>query len=461
LIGRYELLDELARGGMAIVYLARQVEPELIERPVVLKQLRGASSERLLRALSDEARTLTNVRHPNVVPILDVVEAEGELFLVLEHVDSVSLAELTSAASDAGERVPVAIASRIVCDTLAGLHAAHEAKSVRGVPLAIIHRDVSPQNVLVGADGVSRLIDFGIAKAEDREAPTTSTALKGKVGYFAPEQLQGLELDRRVDVFTAGIVLHELLAGRRLFRGSDHASAMMRVLLDEIPPVTTLRDDVPPELDAILERALARDRDSRYATAGELLEELARVVPPASSLEVARYVERVSPGLLARKRASLRALMATPVVRRRARRRELALGFAVAGLLGVAVVASLAVRHAPPLPAGASLGPSSSSIVMAQEPVALPQAIAPAATPSDSAAASVATAASASPHAVEAPSPHAMRRSQGDASTSQPPGAEPEPKTLPAQDRTPREVSPSGAPRLHANPYASSAAPKR
>jgi eukaryotic-like serine/threonine-protein kinase len=269
--------------------------------------------------------------------------------LVLEHVDGVSLATLSRAAVESGELMPVSIASRVMCDALAGLHAAHEARSIRGASLGIVHRDVSPQNVLVGADGVSRLIDFGIAKGEGREGVTTGAVLKGKVGYFAPEQLQGLEVDRRVDVFAAGIVLHELLVGRRLFRGEDHATVMMRVLIDEIPEVRSVRSDAPPALDDLLARCLSRDRDDRYPTAAELLEELARAAPPASAVEVARYVERLCGGSLEQRRAELRALVTAPAPgqARGRRARAALLGAFVIVLTGAAALAIVATAGTP------------------------------------------------------------------------------------------------------------------
>ncbi len=322
---------------MAVVYLARQVEPELIERPVVLKRLhedlRGDERSRTLLA---EARMLTHVRHPNVVPIIDVVATREEAFLVLEYVEGVSLARLWKAAQDAGEKIPVGVASRIMSDVLAGLHAAHEAKDMRGEPLGIIHRDVSPQNVIVGADGVSRLIDFGVAKSASGDAMSTSgSVIKGKVGYFAPEQIQGLTLDRRVDVFAAGVVLHEILTGRRLFRGDDHATILMRILIDEIPALPSIREDASADLDVVVTRALSRDRDDRPPTAAAFLEDLSHAAPPASPVEVSRFVERLCGVELDADRAELRGLVASPRTSTAKRSR-------VAPLAGVFVLAALA-----------------------------------------------------------------------------------------------------------------------
>jgi eukaryotic-like serine/threonine-protein kinase len=431
-LGRYELLAELARGGMGVVYLARQVSPEVIERPVVVKRLHGslATSEKLVRGLLDEARMLTHVRHPNVVPIIDVVEARSEAFLVLEHVDAVSLATLAEKTVEAGERMPPAIASRILGDVLAGLHAAHEAKNIRGVPLGIIHRDVSPQNVLVGADGVSRLIDFGIAKGAEREAgATTGAVLKGKVGYFAPEQLQEHEIDRRVDVFAAGVVLHEILVGKRLFGGDDHAKAMMRVLLGDIPLVSEVREGAPPALDSVLERALARHPDDRFATAAEFLEALTEAAPPASPIEVARWVERVCGAILESRRDELRTLVTAKSPSRRAPRRMLAFGALAALALGIAgVVAAKSSKPAErPAITETATSPSSSPAVMPSIAASLAPSIAPSA-PSSSAAEPVAT-----PAVAARPRPSAR-----------PMGTPPPTASSP---------SPSATSPLHVNPY--------
>src|SRR5262249_45360540 len=156
-----------------------------------------------------EARVCSVIRHPNVVPMIDVVDADGELFLVLEYVESLSLTELLRAAHDAQRPLSPAVVARIMADALAGLNAAHEAVDLRGVRLDVIHRDVSPQNIIVGVDGSSRLIDFGIAKAASRISVTNSNVLKGKLRYMSPEQIRQKTLDQRSDIFAAGAVLFE------------------------------------------------------------------------------------------------------------------------------------------------------------------------------------------------------------------------------------------------------------
>jgi tRNA A-37 threonylcarbamoyl transferase component Bud32 len=448
LLGRYEPLAKLARGGMAVVYIARQVEPELIERPVVLKRLHeDLRGDERSRALLAEARTLTHVRHPNVVPIIDVVATRDEAFLVLEYVEGVSLARLEKAAQDAGERIPVGVASRIMSDVLAGLHAAHEAKDMRGEPLGIIHRDVSPQNVLVGADGVSRLIDFGVAKSAGGDDMSTSgSVIKGKVGYFAPEQIQGLTLDRRVDIFAAGVVLHELVAGKRLFRGDDHATILMRILIDEIPPLPSIREDASADLDVLVTRALSRDRDDRPATASDFLEELSHAASPASAVEVARFVERLCGPELEADRAELRGMVSAPRASTRPPpRRRIAMMAIGAGALAVLVAGTLvAMRSTATATATATASATATATATASATA--------------TATADTTVAASADPSSSVAPSTAdsiATRRSGAGGprrpNVSAPARATPPTTTTPVSTMT---AAPPPSTPLHSNPYA-------
>ncbi|MGH7298775.1 MAG: serine/threonine-protein kinase, partial [Polyangiaceae bacterium] len=189
-LGNYEALLQLATGGMATVYVARQIGAAGFERLVVVKRVHPhlLSNREFYDMFRDEARVAAMLHHPNVVPVTDVVEADGELFLVMEYIDSVALSTLEKAAADLGQRLPPAAAVRVMIDALSGLHAAHEAHDMRGNRLEIVHRDVSPQNIVVGIDGSSRIIDFGVAKARHRLTETKSGSLKGKYGYMSPEQ---------------------------------------------------------------------------------------------------------------------------------------------------------------------------------------------------------------------------------------------------------------------------------
>jgi serine/threonine protein kinase len=314
-VGSYEPLIELASGGMGIVYVARKVGDAGFERLVVLKRVHrhllvDPSFRKMLR---DEAQVLSLVHDAHVASVLDVVESEGELSLILEYVESLSLSALLASARARGERLPVRIAARIVSDALAGLHAAHGAIDTEGVPLELIHRDVSPQNIIVGLDGTSRLIDFGIAKAttpitDSRETePTKSGVLKGKLRYMSPEQVRQAPLDRRSDVFSAGVVLYEALTGEKLFQSDDEGDLLLNLLLGDVKSPTTWVPDLSLELEAVVLRALARDREDRFATAGEFAEALDRVVTLAPTREVARYVEEHGMATLSARRDRIRA----------------------------------------------------------------------------------------------------------------------------------------------------------
>jgi hypothetical protein len=263
-IGRYLLGGELASGGMATVHIGR-LEAELgFSRVVAIKHLHPqyARDPDFVSMLLDEARLTCRIRHANVVPVLDVVIDESELFLVMEYVAGESLASLLRGVP----RVPVNIAVALAIGILEGLEAAHRASDEDGQPLCIVHRDVSPQNVLVGVDGLPRLLDFGIAKAVGRTQTTRNNELKGKLAYMAPEQLARAEVDARADVFAASIVLWEMLTGRRLFATGDEVSTCVRVATLEIPAAGTLVS-LPAGLDAVLMQGLSREVATRWRRA--------------------------------------------------------------------------------------------------------------------------------------------------------------------------------------------------
>ncbi len=299
-IGRYALYNEIASGGMASVHLGRLVGPVGFARTVAIKRLHPhlASNEDFVTMFVDEARLAARIQHPNVVAMLDVVLLPPELFLVMEYVHGESLARLARAARKRGEAIPVRIASAVMIGALHGLHAAHEAKNERGEPMHLVHRDVSPQNVLVGVDGAARIADFGVAKATGRLQSTTEGQLKGKAAYLSPEQVAGEKLDRRTDVYAASVVLWELLAGRRLFH-ADNALATMRLVMErkiELP--SQHNPSLPEGLDAIVMRGLASDPDERFSTAREMAIALEEAVPPATSRAVGDWVQAVAVDVL-------------------------------------------------------------------------------------------------------------------------------------------------------------------
>jgi serine/threonine-protein kinase len=292
-VGRYSILGEVASGGMATVYLGRMDGPAGFSLIVAIKRLHAlmAAEPEFTEMLRDEARLAGRVRHPNVVPIIDVVEEQGEISLVMEYVRGESLAGLMRMARRRGRAgAPPAIAIALLIGVLDGLHAAHEARGDRGEPLGIVHRDVSPQNVIVGTDGVARVLDFGIAKAAGRLHETLNGAVKGKAPYMSPEQVRGRELDRRSDVYAAAVVLWEVLTGRRLYAGPTHVAILTKVLDASAVPPSTIVDGLPPGLDAVILTALAKEPADRFATAKEFAIALETLVPPASPRLVSDWV---------------------------------------------------------------------------------------------------------------------------------------------------------------------------
>lgn len=310
-LGNYEPLLQLATGGMATVYVARQIGAAGFERLVVVKRVHPhlLSNREFYDMFRDEARLAAMLHHPNVVAVTDVVESEGELFLVMEYVDSVALSTLLKTATDKRERLPPAIVVRILLDALAGLHAAHEASDMRGNRLEIVHRDVSPQNVIVGSEGSSRLIDFGVAKARHRLTETKSGSLKGKYGYMSPEQAKAQPIDRRADLFSAGVVLWETLTGSRLFRGENEFDTIRRIAEEPVPPPSTLAPAVPRGVDAVALKALARDRDARFQTGAEFIEALEAACLPAPTRDVGAVVKRLCGDRLDSRRSTLHDML--------------------------------------------------------------------------------------------------------------------------------------------------------
>ncbi|MDB4935272.1 MAG: hypothetical protein JWP87_2244 [Labilithrix sp.] len=292
LVGRYVVHDRIAAGGMATVHLGRLLGAAGFSRTVAIKRLHDAYAKDpdFVAMLLDEARLAASIRHPNVVPTLDVVAEQDELLVVMEYVEGDSVAHLTKLTLNAGGRVPIPFAAAIVAQALHGLHAAHEARDKNGHPLGIVHRDVSPQNIIVGVDGVSRVLDFGIAKAASRATTTEDGQVKGKTAYMAPEQLQHGSVDRRTDVFAASVVLWELLTGRRLFFADSPVSIMARVLTEPIDPPQKYAPELPAELAAITLRGLDRDPAGRFATAEEMALAIEESIAMPRSKDVGAWV---------------------------------------------------------------------------------------------------------------------------------------------------------------------------
>ena len=313
-IGRYALYGKIASGGMATVHFGRLAGPAGFSRTVAIKRMHAhfAEDPEFVSMFLDEARLAGRVTHPNVVQTLDVVSIGGELFLVMEYVQGETLARLVHVASQRGQLVPISIAAALVSGVLRGLHAAHEAHDEHGNPLEIVHRDVSPQNVLVGVDGVPRLLDFGVAKAVGRLQTTRAGQIKGKLAYMAPEQARHGTISRRSDVYSASVVLWEILAGRRLFAGEDDAMTLHAVLQGVVLPPSHFVRDVPRELDAVVLRGLAADPGARFATAKDMAEAIEAIVPMAIAPTVGAWVEATATEAIANQVARIAEIESAP-----------------------------------------------------------------------------------------------------------------------------------------------------
>jgi eukaryotic-like serine/threonine-protein kinase len=292
IVGRYELHGEIASGGMATVHLGRLRSEVGFRRTVAIKRLLPvlAADPEFRAMLLEEARLAGRIQHPNVVHVIDVVDSAPDLLLVMEYVAGESLARLLGRARQQGELLPPPIAVAIAMNLLDGLHAAHEATDERGEPLDIVHRDVSPQNLMVGADGIARVLDFGIAKATGSSAVTREGQIKGKLAYMAPEQIEG-NATRQSDVYAAGVLLWEALTARRLFEGETDQQTLSRILAGRVPKPSEF--GAPQALDACVMQALEKDPYRRFPSARSMTIELGRHIRPADPHEVAAWLEEL------------------------------------------------------------------------------------------------------------------------------------------------------------------------
>ena len=281
----YLRVGALASGGMAEVSVVMRREGAFRRLYALKRLLSPLQADEQVRAMFlDEARFAGLLRHSNVVSVLDVGEDEAGPYLVMDYVDGVGVDELLRAHAKSGTVLPAQVAARIAAQVARGLHAAHELTK-DGERLELVHRDVSPQNILLGFDGVAKVTDFGIAKATSQTSRTATGIIKGKLGYLAPEQLRFEEPDRRSDLFALGVVLFELLAGRRLYKNTDGMDGVRRILNEPPPDIQDDRPDVPPELVALLFRLLAKDPAQRPGSALEVARVLEDVVAELAALE--------------------------------------------------------------------------------------------------------------------------------------------------------------------------------
>jgi serine/threonine protein kinase len=306
-VGRYTVHGELASGGMATVHIGRMGAAGGFSKLVAIKRMHPqfAKDPDFLAMFLDEARLVTRIRHPNVVQPLDVIVEGGEVLLVMEYIHGEALSRINRVLRARSERIPLRIAIAIMSAMLHGLHAAHEAKSEKGEPLGIVHRDISPQNIIVGVDGVARVLDFGIAKAADQVHLTREGELKGKLIYMAPEQLLGEPVSRRTDIFSAAAVLWECLTGQRLFDSDSQSALLLRARMQKVDPPSDYAPEIPPALDAIVVKGLALDQNARWATAREMAMALEEVVHPATPAQVGAWVEQVAAKALAERQARI------------------------------------------------------------------------------------------------------------------------------------------------------------
>jgi serine/threonine-protein kinase len=307
-VRRYALFEEFASGGIATVHFGRLLGPSGFARTVAIKRLRPqyARDVDFLSMFLDEAHLSARVRHPNVVSTLDIVATDGELLVVMEYVAGESLANLLRTLRGQDDRVPLPIAAAVLVGVLHGLHAAHEACDASGAPLGIVHRDVSPHNILVGTDGTAQVIDFGVARARGRAQVTQVGEVKGKLGYMPPEQLFSEPLDRRADVFAASVVFWEALTGRRLYPRANELQPFARFAGDqELEPPSRYAPDLPPEIDRIVLSGLARAPSDRFATARDMALAVEGATALATASRVGGWVEALAREALEERTAAI------------------------------------------------------------------------------------------------------------------------------------------------------------
>jgi serine/threonine-protein kinase len=390
-IDRYEVVGRLAAGGMAEVLLARLRGPHGFEHPVVIKRILPhlALDPDMVNLFLDEARTISALHHPNLIRVHELGSDAQGLYMVMEYLEGESIADICRRQAARDEHIDPEIAAHILAEACAGLHAAHEASDPGGRPLGLVHRDVSPQNIIVTYDGSVHVIDFGIAARADRITRTEAGVVRGKHEYLAPEQCRAEPLDRRADIFALGVVLFELTSGRRVYRRSSMAETFRAILSEPVPRLLDVRAEATAELAAICEKALAKEADLRFRSAGEMRRELRAFVRMRTDDDVAErlglLMKRLFADRLAEKNEMLRrvrggdSLVEMPVAAvdpeieplvpaparasRGSRGRRIALATGAGVIVAIALVfATRSARRAPVSPPSA---PSSEPAVLA------------------------------------------------------------------------------------------------
>jgi len=288
---------------MATVHFGRLSGPVGFSRTVAIKRLHPqyAKDPEFVTMFLDEARLCGRIRHPNVVPTLDVVATEGEIFIVMEYVAGEALSKLMKTAQARNIPIPPRVAATIISSVLHGLHSAHQTKDEHGRELGIVHRDVSPQNILVGSDGTSRVLDFGVAKAAGRIQTTRDGQVKGKIAYMPPEQLSGGIVTRQSDIYAASVVLWEALTGQRLFDGETEAIVLVRAIEGKVDPPSAFNPQLDAATDTVVLRGLAREPTARFTTARDMALAIEQTIGLASPYEVGEWVESIAADEIARR----------------------------------------------------------------------------------------------------------------------------------------------------------------
>jgi serine/threonine protein kinase len=301
-VGKYQLIRELGVGGMAEVFLARTAGPMGFEKLLVLKRIlpHMAREPAFVQMFLSEATLVARLNHPNIVQIFDFGESDGTYYLAMEYIDGPSLRTLLDDSLRRGGPLPPVPCARIIAAACEGLSFAHSFRdSATGQPLDIVHRDISPDNILLSRQGAVKVADFGIAKAVGQQHRTQTGMIKGKLAYMPPEQIRNLELDQRVDVYALGVVFYELVTGNRPFDASTDASLMQSILFELPMPAVLRQPDLPEPVQKIIRRALAKDRDERYpdciAFQADLEEYILSTGKPVTTQHVAQLIAQVSP----------------------------------------------------------------------------------------------------------------------------------------------------------------------
>ncbi len=301
-VGKYQLIRELAVGGMAEVFLARTAGPMGFEKQLVLKRILPhlARDPAFIQMFLSEATLAARLTHPNIIQIFDFGESDGSYYLAMEYIDGPSLRTLLDDSLRRGGPLPPVPCARIIASACEGLAFAHDFRDpATGKPLNIVHRDISPDNILLSRQGAVKVVDFGIAKATGQQHRTQTGMIKGKLAYMPPEQVRNAVLDGRVDVYALGVVFYELLTGQRPFNADSDVALMHSILFEQPPPAAQLKPDLPEPVLRILERAMAKDRDQRYPDCpsfqADLEEYILSTGKPVTTQHVAQLIAQVSP----------------------------------------------------------------------------------------------------------------------------------------------------------------------